>query len=88
MDIAFDTHKNRAKVEKHGVELAAAAQFERDDALSWTDERRSYGEERMCAIGYIGMRLHYIVYVDRADIRRIISLRKANTREVKRYAEA
>ncbi|MEH6435763.1 BrnT family toxin [Massilia sp. DD77] len=88
MDIAFDTTKNQTNIEKHGVELAAAAQFEWDDALAWADERKSYGEERMCAIGYIGMRLFYVVYVDRAEVRRIISLRKANTREVKRYAEA
>jgi len=42
----------------------------------------------MRAIAYIGDRLHYVVYVDRAEVRRIISLRKANLREVKRYAEA
>lgn len=40
------------------------------------------------AIGYIGLRLYYVAFVDRADGRRIISLRKANQREVKRYAEA
>jgi uncharacterized DUF497 family protein len=42
----------------------------------------------MCAIAYIGVRLHYIVYVDRGDVRRFISLRKANLKEIKRYAEA
>jgi len=88
MDIAFDTAKNLSNIDKHGVSLAAAADIEWDDALVWSDERYNYGEPRMCAIGYIGMRLFYVVYVDRADVRRIISLRKANTREVKRYAEA
>lgn len=42
----------------------------------------------MCAIAYIEDRLYYVVYVDRDNARRIISLRKANLREVKRYAEA
>lgn len=88
MGIAFDINKDRVNIEKHGVSLAAAADIEWDDALSWEDERNNYGEPRMCAIGYIGMRLFYVVYVDRMDVRRIISLRKANTREVKRYAEA
>lgn len=88
MDIAFDTTKNQTNADKHGVPLAAAAGFEWDEALTWTDERKSYGEERMCAIGYIGNRLFYVVYVDRENVRRIISLRKANSREVKRYAEA
>jgi uncharacterized DUF497 family protein len=41
----------------------------------------------MCAFGYISNRLHYVVYVDRDDVRRIISLRKANSREEKRYAK-
>ena len=38
-------------------------------------------------IGYIGDRLYYVVYVEREEVRRIISLRKANLREVQRYAE-
>lgn len=88
MDITYDTAKNESNAEKHGVALAAAVDFEWDDALVWNDERREYGETRQCAIGYIGTRLYYVVYVDRNDVRRIISLRKANSREVKRYAEA
>ena len=88
MDITYDTTKNAINTEKHGVSLAAAADFEWDDALAWSDERMNYGENRQCAIGYIGNRLFYIVYVDRENVRRIISLRKANAREVKRYAEA
>ncbi len=88
MDISFDTNKDAANLEKHGISLAAAATLEWDDALIWADDRHNYGEARMCAIAYIGDRLHYVVYVDRVEARRIISLRKANLREVKRYAEA
>lgn len=88
MEISFDTTKDAANLEKHGISLAAAAMIEWDDALTWADDRYNYGEARMCAIAYIGERLHSVVYVDRAEARRIISLRKANLREVKRYAEA
>lgn len=87
MDISFDPAKDQSNRQKHGIPLAAAAGFEWDDALVWTDDRRDYGEARMCAIGYIGDRLHVVVYVDRPDSRRIISLRKANLREAKQYAE-
>ena len=49
------------------------------------------GEARMVALGYIGLRIMSMVFVDRPPEqpteRRIISLRKANQREVKRYAE-
>jgi uncharacterized DUF497 family protein len=41
----------------------------------------------MVALGYIGLRIMAVVFVDRPPERRIISLRKANSREVKRYAE-
>jgi uncharacterized DUF497 family protein len=88
MDITYDIAKDATNTEKHGVSLAAAADFEWDEALVWADERKAYGENRECAVGYIGNRLFYVVYVDRKDVRRIISLRKANSREVKRYAEA
>ena len=88
MDIAFDATKDAANLEKHGISLVAAAMLEWDDALTWADDRHNYGEARMCAIAYIGDRLYYVVYVDRTEVRRIISLRKANLREVKRYAEA
>lgn len=88
MDITYDTAKNESNIEKHGVSLAAAADFEWDEAMTWADDRKNYGEARMSAIGYIGNRLFCVVYVDRNDVRRIISLRKANSREVKRYAEA
>jgi uncharacterized protein len=54
----------------------------------WPDVRCEYGETRMAAIAYIGLRLYYVAFVDRAEVRCIISLRKANQREVKRYADA
>jgi uncharacterized DUF497 family protein len=58
MEISFDTIKDAANLEKHGISLAAAAMIEWDDALIWSDDRHNYGEARMCAIAYIGDRLH------------------------------
>ncbi len=45
------------------------------------DERRDYGETRMRAIGVSAGIVMVCVYTDRGDVRRIISLRKANRRE-------
>lgn len=88
MKTTFDPAKNEVNQVKHGVSLSLASEFEWIDAVAWEDMRHPYGEARMVAIGYIGLRLHVIVYVDRGDIRRIISLRKANSREVDFYAKA
>ena len=87
MKITFDPAKDAANISKHGVSLGMAAGLEWDTALTWPDERKDYGEPRMGGIGYIGLRLFCVVFVDRADTRRIISLRNANSREVQRYAE-
>lgn len=88
MEVTFDSTKDVSNQDKHGVSLAKAAEFEWESALTWPDLRRDYGEPRQCGIGYIGSRLYVAAFVDRAGNRRIISLRKANRREVKRYAEA
>ena len=91
MNVTFDPVKDAANMAKHGVSLSEAAGFEWDTAIVWPDTRNDYGEARMVALGYIGLRIMAVVFVDRpADKpteRRIISLRKANSREVKHYAE-
>ena len=88
-EIVFDPAKNIRNIAKHsGVSLAYAADFEWETALVWRDLRSEYQEHRMCGMGYIGNRLFHVVFVDRGVQRRIISLRKTNQREEKRYAEA
>ena len=88
MKIGYDPYKNKSNQAKHGVDLAAAEGLEWDTAMTWPDARRNYGEERQCGIGYIGLTLYFVAFVDRDKTRRIISLRKANRKEMKRYAEA
>ena len=86
MQIIFDDAKDAQNISKHGVSLSLAKKLEWDDAWIWQDTRRDYGEARMIALCTIGARLYCVVYVDREDARRIISLRKANYREVMDYA--
>ena len=88
MEVTFDPAKDAANRDKHGVSLAKAVELEWDSMLTWPDLRRDYGELRQCGIGYIGLRLYAVAFVDRVGGRRIISLRKANRREVNRYAQA
>jgi len=91
MDVTLDPAKDAVNLAKHGVSLSDAVGFEWATAVVWPDTRQNYGEPRMVALGYIGLRIMVVVFVDRPPERpterRIISLRKANTREVKRYAE-
>lgn len=47
--------------------------------------RKDYGEPRQAALAVLVDRVYFVAFVDRADGRRVISLRKANQREFDRY---
>lgn len=87
MEVTFDPAKESTNVAKHGVSLALATQLDWEAALVWSDERNNYGERRMSALALLGSRLYFVAFVDRTNVRRIISLRKVNDREVRQYAE-
>ena len=61
------------------------AEFDFETAIFAVDNRRDYDEIRFRALGYIGDRLHALVFVEIPDGIRIISFRKANKREVTHY---
>jgi uncharacterized DUF497 family protein len=86
MRITFDPTKDAINQAKHGMSLAAAASIDWASAVTWADTRMDYQEERMRGLGLIGNRVHVVVYVIRDQTRRVISLRKANHREVMSYA--
>lgn len=88
MEIDFDPGKDAINRARHGVSLALAAEMEWETALIWSDWRMDYGEDRQVGVGYIGMRLFVVVFVDRSGARRIISLRKATRTEIDRYASS
>jgi uncharacterized protein len=87
MHIEFDPAKDAANQAKHGVSLSAAGELDWETALVWIDDRFEYGETRMIALAPKTQILYYVAFVDRGEARRVISLRRANRREVKHYVE-
>ena len=87
MRIEFDPTKDASNRLKHGVSLAMAAELDWDAAWVWVDERIDYNEMRMIALAPKTEILYCVAFVDRGEVRRIISLRRANRREVKHYVE-
>ena len=88
MLVEFDPLKNQSNIAKHGVSLALASELEWEQALIWVDDRFEYGEPRMIALAPRTGALYYVAFVDRHRVHRIISLRRANRREVKHYVQA
>ena len=87
MQIEFDQAKDVANQTKHGVSLALADELNWEAALVWIDGRFEYGELRMIALAPKTGILYYLAFVDRGKMRRIISLRQANRREVTHYVK-
>ena len=88
MRIEFDRAKDAANIAKHGVSLALASELDWEAALVWIDDRFEYGELRMIALAPKTGVLYCVAFVERGQLRRIISLRRANRREVRHYVES
>jgi len=71
-----------------GLSFASAAEFDFEGALFAFDERYDYGKTRYIAVGMLGVRLHVLCFAETVEGIRVISFRKANLREVKRYVKA
>ena len=84
-DISFDPAKNERNIASRGISFEVAEQFEWDTALIVEDLRKEYGERRFRALGLIAGRLHAMVFAPRGGTVHVISLRKANRREMRRY---
>ena len=85
MEITFDPAKDAANIAKHGYSLSEARSIDWDSALVRDDDRADYGEHRQRALGVIGNRGFFVAFVEREGLMRVISLRKANKREVSEY---
>ena len=88
MRIEFDPAKDAANLAKHGISLALAAELDWEAALVWVDDRFEYDELRMIALAPKTSILYCVAFVERGAVRRPISLRRANRREVKRYVQS
>lgn len=83
----WDEDKRWLNIRNHGIDFAAVYDFEWDTAVTLIDDREDYGEMREVAIGFIGDVLHVLVYTERDQQIRVISLRKANRQERRRYGQ-
>ncbi len=84
----WDKLKQEANLARHGVDFSAVYDFDWTSAIEIEDDRRDYGEIRWLALGFIGSRLHVLVYTMRGQAIRVVSLRRANLRERKDYDQA
>ena len=83
----WDEDKNAENVATRGISFERAKEIDATTALITEDDRKDYGEPRFVVRGLIDERLYILVFTWRNGTKRVISLRKANLRERRRYVE-
>ena len=90
MKFTFDPEKQAINVGKHGLNFDAAPLLFEGPFVEEVDDRFDYGETRFVATGPVaefGGRIFVVVYMWRGGVRRIISFRKANDKEIGKYRD-
>lgn len=86
MKITCDQTKRRKTLDERGLDFEDATEVFAGPTYEFEDVRKDYGERRMICYGLLASRLVVVGYVERHDGRHIFSMRKANEREIARYA--
>ncbi len=84
----WDEAKRYRTLKERGVDFCDIERFEWATAISHEDNRANYGEHRVSSLGKIDGRIYVCAWTQRGENVRIISLRKANAREVIIYERA
>jgi uncharacterized protein len=85
MRITFDPAKNARNIDERDLPFELVAQVDWETAIATEDTRKDYGERRLRVLAFLGERLHAAVITMRGDATHVISFRKANEKEVRRY---
>jgi len=85
MEIEFDSAKSEENERRRGLALPMVADFDFETALIAEDRHNDYGERRWIALGLIDQRAFVVAFTWRGGRLRVISFRKANSRESERY---
>jgi len=87
MEFEWDEAKRQANITKHGIDFYDAMVALEDAPVMIADERKDYGERRCIAAGEANGHMLIVIFTIRNGVFRIISARKANSRERRKYAD-
>ena len=88
MKLSWNLIKREDTLQARGLDFADAHQAFNGPYLEQVDDRFDYGEMRSVRTGMVNGAVVIIVWTERPDSRRIISMRKANAKETAQYRDA
>lgn len=88
MQFEWDEAKNLENIRKHEIDFADVPAMFDGEMLIELDDRFDYGEDRWFGIGFLGSGIAVVVWTERQNnVIRIISARRANRHEQKRFEQ-
>jgi uncharacterized protein len=85
MEFEWDEAKRLSNLDKHGIDFLYVEEVFDSNIVTVEDERSNYGERRFMTFGLLQGRVVVVVYTDRGDTVRLISVRKASKYEQRTY---
>lgn len=85
--VTFDVAKNDRNVRDRGLPFDLVADIDWTMANVSEDARKDHGEPRFLLLGLLNRLLHVAVIALRPKAARVVSFRKANEKEIRRYGE-
>jgi uncharacterized DUF497 family protein len=81
-------HRARLRnIKAHALDFVGCEAVFDSPVVTWDDDRIAYGELRINLLGWLNGFVVHMTYTERGDEPHIISLRKAEKHEVRRYAK-
>ena len=85
MKISYDPQKRADTLANRGLDFDDVPEVFAGDVYETEDNRRDYGEVRWLTVGFLNGRLVIVVWTQRGDTHHVISMRRCNERERKKY---
>jgi len=86
MKLEFDQAKRKKTLQERGLDFARAVEVFDGIHFTGQDKRMDYEEDWFITVGWLDEQIVVTVWTPRGEVRRIISMRKANDREKTLYA--
>ena len=88
MKFEWDKNKESINIDKHGLDFKLSSHLFKSKMVFYEDQRKSYNEKRYIGYGVVSERCINIVFTVRKRTIRVISLRRANKSEIRKYNKA
>lgn len=85
--VTYDETKRLTNLADHGMDFVGCEAVFDGPVVSWDDDREAYRELRINALGFLNGIVVHMTYTERGDDLHVISLRKAEKHEIRRFAQ-